>query len=80
MPEKPRSDPAAATLATVRRQLLDAAAFGKTLSPDQLEHIAARLGECLRAYAQAVGEPGTARPLHPRSRRGYCGGREAPGH
>ncbi|MBF6074827.1 DUF6374 family protein [Nocardia beijingensis] len=37
----------------VRRQLLDAAAFGKHLGPEQLENMAGRLAEGLRAYTEA---------------------------
>ncbi|MFI6173851.1 DUF6374 family protein [Nocardia sp. NPDC051052] len=36
----------------VRRQLLDTAAFGKSITPDQLEHLAAKLGETLRILAE----------------------------
>ncbi|PXX56265.1 hypothetical protein DFR70_1206 [Nocardia tenerifensis] len=39
---------ARARIANVRRRLLDTAAFGKSLTPDQLEHLAAELGETLR--------------------------------
>ncbi|WP_280243332.1 DUF6374 family protein [Nocardia abscessus] len=38
----------------VRRQLLDAAAFGKHLRPEQLENMAGKLAEGLRAYAEAM--------------------------
>ncbi|MET9025643.1 DUF6374 family protein [Nocardia sp. NPDC004168] len=38
----------------VRRQLLDAAAFGKHLRPEQLENMAGRLAEGLRAYTEAI--------------------------
>ncbi|MGW4716728.1 DUF6374 family protein [Nocardia sp. NPDC004260] len=37
----------------VRRQLLDAAAFGKHLRPEQLENMAGKLAEGLRAYTEA---------------------------
>ncbi|MCP9624988.1 DUF6374 family protein [Nocardia otitidiscaviarum] len=36
----------------VRRQLLDAAAFGKSITPDQLEHLAAKLSESLRILTE----------------------------
>ncbi|WP_039804856.1 DUF6374 family protein [Nocardia araoensis] len=38
----------------VRRQLLDAAAFGKHLGPEQLENMAGKLAEGLRAYTEAI--------------------------
>ncbi|MFD4432170.1 DUF6374 family protein [Nocardia sp. NPDC058497] len=71
MPEMPRPAQTAATLATVRRQLLDTAAFGITLAPDQLEQVAARLTEVLRGYAEADTRryPRLRRPHRPRSPR-----------
>lgn len=36
----------------VREQLLNAAAFGKHLSPDQLEHAARKVSEGMRIYAE----------------------------
>ncbi|WP_280478407.1 DUF6374 family protein [Nocardia asiatica] len=38
----------------VRRQLLDAAAFGKHLRPEHLENMAGKLAEGLRAYTEAI--------------------------
>ncbi|MGK8525139.1 DUF6374 family protein [Nocardia asteroides] len=38
----------------VRRQLLDAAAFGKHLGPEQLENMAGKLARSLRAYTEAI--------------------------
>ncbi|MFF3228268.1 DUF6374 family protein [Nocardia suismassiliense] len=43
---------AQAQIDEVRRQLLDTAAFGKSITPDQLEHLAAKLGETLRILAE----------------------------
>ncbi|WP_416382895.1 DUF6374 family protein [Nocardia abscessus] len=37
-----------------RRQLLDAAAFGKHLRPEQLENMAGKPAEGLRAYTEAM--------------------------
>ncbi|MEU2030863.1 DUF6374 family protein [Nocardia amamiensis] len=48
----------------VRRQLLDAAAFGKHLPPEHLEMMAGRLAEGLRIYTEVTGS-GT--PDAPRS-------------
>ncbi|WP_157129010.1 DUF6374 family protein [Nocardia amamiensis] len=39
----------------VRRQLLDAAAFGKHLPPEHLEIMADKLAEGLRIYTEAAG-------------------------
>lgn len=38
----------------VRRQLLDAAAFGKRLPPEWLEHMAGRVADGLRIYTAAL--------------------------
>lgn len=38
----------------VRRALLDAAAFGKLVSPEQLEIMAGKLAEGLRIYTDAT--------------------------
>lgn len=48
----PRIAAAQTQIADVRRQLLDTAAFGKTITPDHLEHLAAKLGEALRILAE----------------------------
>jgi|GEM_PF-4649659 len=39
----------------VRRQLLDAAAFGKHITPDQLEHMASKLATGLHALNLPAG-------------------------
>ncbi|MGW4364577.1 DUF6374 family protein [Nocardia takedensis] len=51
MPTPDHPDTPEAQLAAVRRTLLDAAAFGKTLPPTTLEHLAARLADAQRRYA-----------------------------
>lgn len=70
MPEPTRLDWARTNLDQVRRQLLDAAAFGKHLTPEQLEHAARKIGEGLRIYREATGEPmpspGQPSPCHGR--------------
>ncbi|MGN2639597.1 DUF6374 family protein [Nocardia takedensis] len=38
----------------VRRQLLDTAAFRKTITSDQLEHLAAKLARSLRVLAEEM--------------------------
>ena len=69
MPDTPRPTPAAATLATVRRQLLHAATFCGNLSPGQLDQIAARLTASLRDYAttDTRADRCAQRPLRARS-------------
>ncbi|WP_327097147.1 DUF6374 family protein [Nocardia vinacea] len=52
MPELSRLDRAWMNLDEVREQLLNAAAFGKHLSPDQLEHAARKVSEGMRIYAE----------------------------
>lgn len=54
MPEQSPLDRASESLRQTQRQLLDAAAFGKQLSPEQLERAAGRIGEALRVYARAA--------------------------
>ena len=62
----PTPDTPEAHLAAVRRTLLDAAAFGKTLPPDTLEHLAARLAEAQRRYAtRTPSRPVCAAPVRP---------------
>ncbi|WP_378743364.1 DUF6374 family protein [Nocardia brasiliensis] len=39
-------------ISQVREQLLEAAAFGKYLTPEQLENAAGKLSEGLRVYTQ----------------------------
>lgn len=41
----------------VRAQLLDAAAFGKYLPPEQLENAAGKLAEGLRVYTEETQRP-----------------------
>lgn len=67
MPEPSPLDRATENLRQTQRQLLDAAAFGKQLSPEQLERAAGRIGEALRAYAGIT--PGPARHVCDRPRR-----------
>ncbi|MFC8530915.1 DUF6374 family protein [Nocardia sp. NPDC057227] len=67
MPEPSPLDRATEELRQTQRQLLDAAAFGKQLSPEQLERAAGRIGEALRAYAGVAAEP--ARHVCDRPRR-----------
>ncbi|MEU0546018.1 DUF6374 family protein [Nocardia sp. NPDC005978] len=50
MPELSRRDWATMNLEQVRRQLLDAAAFGKWLTPEQLENAAGKIGEGLKVF------------------------------
>ncbi|MFE7720778.1 DUF6374 family protein [Nocardia rhizosphaerihabitans] len=71
MSEMPRPAATAATLATVRRQLLDTALYGTTPTGEQLDSLAARLTEVLRGYAEADIRryPRLRRPLRPRSAR-----------
>ncbi|MGO4617280.1 DUF6374 family protein [Nocardia sp. 2YAB30] len=54
MPELNRLDFARMQVEDVRRQLLDAAAFGKFLPPEPLEIMARKLGEALRIYTDAA--------------------------
>lgn len=54
MPELTRLDFAKMQIDDVRRWLLDAAAFGKSLAPEQLEIMARKLGEGLRIYTDAT--------------------------
>lgn len=41
---------------TVRRQLLEAAAFGKRVSPDQLENMARKLGDAVAIVQSFVAQ------------------------
>lgn len=50
--ERSRISLAQTQIDNVRRQLLDAAAFGKRITPDQLEHLAAKLGDSLRILTE----------------------------
>ncbi|QIS10420.1 DUF6374 family protein [Nocardia arthritidis] len=52
MLERSRISLAQTQIDNVRRQLLDAAAFGKRITPDQLEHLAAKLGDSLRILTE----------------------------
>ncbi|MEV2223132.1 DUF6374 family protein [Nocardia vinacea] len=45
-------DMARMNLEQVRRQLLDAAAFGKYLPPEQLENAAGKIAEGMRIYVE----------------------------
>ena len=63
MPELSRLEWARMNLDQVRTQLLDAAAFGKTLTPEQLENAAGKIGEGLRVYTQETSEPAADEPV-----------------
>ncbi|MEV0292368.1 DUF6374 family protein [Nocardia sp. NPDC050710] len=52
MPQLSRLDWAYMYIDDVRRQLTDAAASGRTLMPDELEHAAGKLSEGLRIYVE----------------------------
>ncbi|MEU2124807.1 DUF6374 family protein [Nocardia niwae] len=54
MPELEPTQFAHMQISAVRRQLLDAAAFGKHLGPEHLENMAEKLAEGLRAYTEAI--------------------------
>ncbi|WP_433681196.1 DUF6374 family protein [Nocardia sp. CA-119907] len=54
MPDSSRLDRARTNLEQVRGQLLDAAAFGKQLSPEQLENAAGKIGEGMRIFVEAT--------------------------
>ncbi|WP_280392052.1 DUF6374 family protein [Nocardia brasiliensis] len=56
MPQLSRRDRARINLEQVREQLLDAAAFGKYLPPEQLEHAAGKIAEGLRVYTELTGD------------------------
>lgn len=43
-------------IVTVRRQLLEAAAFGKHVSPDQLENMAGKLGDAVAIFQSFVAQ------------------------
>ena len=49
-----RLDWAKMNLEQVRTQLLDAAAFGKYLPPEQLENAASKIAEGLRVFTEEV--------------------------
>ncbi|WP_330178965.1 DUF6374 family protein [Nocardia sp. NBC_01503] len=57
MPELSRRDWATMNLEQVRRQLLDAAAFGKYMTPEQLENAAGKIGEGLRIFREETNQP-----------------------
>ncbi|WP_425301819.1 DUF6374 family protein [Nocardia wallacei] len=57
MPARPRAELARQQIDQVRRQLLDAAAFGKQITPDQLEQLASKLSTAVHALAPPA-EPG----------------------
>ncbi|QIS22213.1 DUF6374 family protein [Nocardia terpenica] len=64
MPDLTRLEWARLNLEQVRAQLIDAAAFGKRLPPEQLERAAEKIAESLRVFAEetrggqrAVGPP-----------------------
>ncbi|MFE7741522.1 DUF6374 family protein [Nocardia sp. NPDC057455] len=54
MPDLEPTQFAYSQINAVRRQLLDAAAFGKHLRPEHLENMAGKLAEGLRAYTEAI--------------------------
>ncbi|MFC9437943.1 DUF6374 family protein [Nocardia sp. NPDC057030] len=51
-----RQDWARMNLEQVRDQLLDAAAFGKYLPPEQLENAAGKIAEGLRVYTELTSD------------------------
>ncbi|MFF3224680.1 DUF6374 family protein [Nocardia suismassiliense] len=51
-----RQDWARMNLEQVRDQLLDAAAFGKYLPPEQLEHAAGKIAEGLRVFQELTSD------------------------
>ncbi|MEV0031413.1 DUF6374 family protein [Nocardia sp. NPDC050793] len=55
MPETTARDFAILWLDQVKQQLNDAAAFGKSLTPEQLEHAAGKIAEARRILAQITG-------------------------
>ncbi|WP_280387736.1 DUF6374 family protein [Nocardia wallacei] len=57
MPARPTAEFARQQIDQVRRQLLDAAAFGKQITPDQLEQLASKLATGVQAL-DAPAEPG----------------------
>ncbi|MEU0545674.1 DUF6374 family protein [Nocardia sp. NPDC005978] len=79
MPELSRLAWAHMNLDQVRSQLLDAAAFGKNLTPEQLENAAGKISEGMKVYAEEVSRltvdesedllPGCAVPRHYRRGR-----------
>ncbi|MEU5764180.1 MULTISPECIES: DUF6374 family protein [Nocardia] len=54
MPELSRLDFAKMQIENVREWLLNAAAFGKSLSPETMEIMAGKLAEGLRIYTDAT--------------------------
>ncbi|MFB8281876.1 DUF6374 family protein [Nocardia colli] len=56
MPHLSRRDWATMNLENVRDQLLDAAAFGKYLPPEQLENAAGKIAEGLRVFRALTDE------------------------
>ncbi|QIS05673.1 hypothetical protein F5X71_28200 [Nocardia brasiliensis] len=52
MSQPSRREWATWNLEQVRDQLLDAAAFGKRLTPEHLEHAAGRIGASLRVFQE----------------------------
>ncbi|WP_280267950.1 DUF6374 family protein [Nocardia wallacei] len=57
MPARPTAEFARQQIDEVRRQLLDAAAFGKHITPDQLERLASKLATGVQAL-DAAAKPG----------------------
>jgi hypothetical protein len=55
MPACPRTEFATQQIDEVRRQLLDAAAFGKHITPDQLERMASKLAAGVQALDLRAG-------------------------
>ncbi|TDP28423.1 DUF6374 family protein [Nocardia ignorata] len=70
MAQTSRPDWTAAALAALRRQVLDATAFGAVVHPAQVEAITARLDAHLRARLRHDVVSGCPRRLHPRSPMG----------
>ncbi|MFD4351517.1 DUF6374 family protein [Nocardia sp. NPDC058518] len=81
MTQMSRPDWAAATLAAVRQQLLDATAFGANLPADHVDDIVTRLGERLKqqfCVYRSGDQELRCRPLQPRSPTGCQGYRQDP--
>ncbi|WP_067686166.1 DUF6374 family protein [Nocardia jejuensis] len=71
MPELSRLEWARMNLDQVRRHLLDAAAWGKSLTPDQLENAAGKIAEGMRIYLEETSGSGADSGPAPRSP--HCG-------
>ncbi|QBS41362.1 DUF6374 family protein [Nocardia sp. CS682] len=76
MSQLSRRDWATMNLEQVRDQLLDAAAFGKYLPPEQLENAAGKIGEGLRVFRVLTDESELEGDDRPGGARG-CRGRSS---